>query len=47
MGMMPMVMPTFSKIWNTNMASTPMQIMVPASSRASWAVRQMRHTITP
>ena len=25
-GMMPMVMPTFSKIWNTNMASTPTQI---------------------
>ena len=40
--MMPIVMPTFSKIWNTNMASTPTQIRVPNRSRASWAARQIR-----
>ena len=43
-GMMPMVMPTFSKIWNTSIASTPTQTSVPKKSRASRAVRQMRHT---
>ena len=40
--MMPMVMPTFSKTWNSSMQSTPTQISVPKSSRASWAVRQIR-----
>ena len=45
-GMMPIVIPTFSKTWNTNIESTPMQIRVPSGSRASWAVRQIRHATT-
>ena len=45
-GMIPIVIPTFSKTWNTNIERTPTQISVPSGSRASWAVRQIRHTIT-
>ena len=33
-GMMPMVMPMFSKIWNTSIASTPTQSRLPKASRA-------------
>ena len=42
-GMMPMVMPMFSNIWNASMASTPTHTSVPKKSRASRAVRQVRH----
>ena len=28
-GMIPIVIPTFSKIWNTSMARTPTQMSVP------------------
>ena len=44
-GMMPIVIPTFSKIWNISMASTPTHTSMPNSSRASCAVRQMRQTM--
>ena len=44
-GMMPIVIPTFSKIWNTNIARTPTQTSVPKSSRAGCAVLQTRHTM--
>ena len=44
-GMMPIVIPTFSKTWNTNIDSTPTQISVPSGSRASWAVRQIRQAM--
>ena len=42
-GMIPMVMPMFSNIWNANIASTPTHTSVPKKSRASRAVRQVRH----
>ena len=42
-GMIPMVMPMFSKIWNANIARTPTHTRVPKKSRASRAVRQVRH----
>ena len=45
-GMIPIVIPTFSKTWNTNMARTPMQHRVPKRSLARRAARQVRHTIS-
>src|SRR5581483_10343459 len=45
-GMIPIVMPTFSKIWKTNMARMPTHSSVPNRSRASVAVRQVRQTTT-
>ena len=42
MGMMPIVIPTFSKIWNTTIASTPTQIRVPDRSLARVAMRHSR-----
>ena len=47
MGIMPMVIPMFWKMWNKNMASTPTQISVPAVSRAEAAARQIRAHSTP
>ena len=44
-GMIPMVIPTFSNTWNTNIDRTPTQMRVPSGSRASWAVRQMRQAM--
>ena len=44
-GMMPIVIPTFSNTWNTNIDRTPTQISVPSGSRASWAVRQIRQAM--
>ena len=45
-GMMPIVMPTFSKTWNVSMLSTPAQIRVPARSRESTAARQLRQIMS-
>ena len=41
-GMIPMVIPMFSKTWNVSMASTPTQISVPTRSRDRVAARQVR-----
>ena len=41
-GMIPIVMPTFSKIWIANIASTPMATSVPKKSDDSRAMRQSR-----
>ena len=42
-GMMPIVMPMFSNIWNASIASTPTHTSTPKKSRASRAVRHVRH----
>ena len=43
MGMMPMVMPVFSNIWNASIDNTPTHTSAPKKSRESLAVRQVRH----
>ena len=45
MGMMPIVIPTFSKTCTAIIAMTPTQMSVPEKSAASWAVRHVRHTM--
>ena len=42
-GMMPIVIPMFSKTWIANIASTPMASSVPKKSDDSSAMRQSRH----
>ncbi len=44
MGMMPIVIPTFSKTWNANIARIPTHRSVPKKSVESRAVRHVRHT---
>ena len=41
-GMIPIVMPTFSKIWIANIARTPMATSVPKKSDDNSAIRQSR-----
>src|SRR5919202_1138925 len=47
MGVIPIVMPTFSKIWNSSMASTPTHSRVPNSSLAWLATRHVRQSTRP
>ena len=46
-GMMPSVMPMFSKAWKANQAMIPAATIVPYSSVVSRAIRQARHRTTP
>lgn len=46
-GMMPSVIPMFSKAWKANQAMIPAATIVPYSSLVSRAIRQARHRTTP